>query len=224
MGIDKTVDMEVGGATFRPGSVRHGGSKVTKGVRFILGGFLLIEDRVEHVRRLKNRGAGLRREGKLMEAKKCFEWALAMSPKCCTCMKDLSELYMTLKDFSSSESILRDALLLIPNDSDALFSLGVLLSEMGGRDEESREAYVKSAAINAEDHELMYNLAMKFGDMGNVEREREYYGKCVEVKEDYGPAWLNWGTSLAEAGELDGAAEKFREAGRGGDLQVKSLR
>ena len=70
MGIDKTVDMEVGGATFRPGSVRHGGSKVTKGVRFILGGFLLIEDRVEHVRRLKNRGAGLRREGKLMEAKK----------------------------------------------------------------------------------------------------------------------------------------------------------
>lgn len=70
LGLNKTIDMEVGGATFRPGSVRHGGSKVTEGVRFILGGFLLIEDRVEHVRRLKNRGATFRREGKLDEAKK----------------------------------------------------------------------------------------------------------------------------------------------------------
>jgi len=70
MGGEMNIEMDVGGATFRPGSVRHGGSKVTGGVRFILGGFLLIQDRVEHVRRLKNRGAELRREGKLGEAKK----------------------------------------------------------------------------------------------------------------------------------------------------------
>ena len=49
--------MDVGGATFRPGSVRHGGAAVTAGERYILGAFILIEDRVEHVRRLKNRGA-----------------------------------------------------------------------------------------------------------------------------------------------------------------------
>jgi len=64
---------------------RHGGHKVESGTRYILGAFLLIEDRVEHVRRLKNRGADLRKEGKLDEAIKHFEWALALNPKCTTC-------------------------------------------------------------------------------------------------------------------------------------------
>ena len=58
---------------------------MTSGVRYILGAFLLLEDRVEHVRRLKNRGADLRKNGKLDEAIKHFEWALAINPKCTTC-------------------------------------------------------------------------------------------------------------------------------------------
>ena len=45
LGKDNIVEMEIGGATFRPGSVRHGGSKVTSGVRYVLGAFILIEDR-----------------------------------------------------------------------------------------------------------------------------------------------------------------------------------
>lgn len=84
-GSDNILPMDVGQGTFRPGSVRHGGHRVSKGTRYVLGAFILIEDRVEHVRRLKNRGSELRRKGKLDEAAKHFEWALAINPKCTTC-------------------------------------------------------------------------------------------------------------------------------------------
>jgi hypothetical protein len=85
MGVGSILPMDVGHGTFRPGSVRHGGHKVTKGTRYILGAFLLIEDRVEHVRRLKNRGSELRRIPDLEGAAKHFQWALAINPKCTTC-------------------------------------------------------------------------------------------------------------------------------------------
>ena len=56
LGEDSLVEMDAGHATWRPGSVRHGGHRVSSGQRYIIGAFLLLEDRVEHVRRLKNRG------------------------------------------------------------------------------------------------------------------------------------------------------------------------
>lgn len=84
MGVDSILPMDVGHATLRPGSVRHGGHRVTKGTRYIIGAFLLLEDRVEHVRRLKNRGSELRQVPDLEGATKHFEWALALNPMCTT--------------------------------------------------------------------------------------------------------------------------------------------
>ena len=119
---------------------------------------------------------------------------------------------MTLGDLSSSETVLRGALDLIPNDSDALFSLGVLLSEMGDREEESREAYMKSAAINADDHELCYNVGVQLGDRGQVEAEKQMYERALRIKPDFGQAWSNLGVAYASSGNLDAAEAPFTNA------------
>ena len=85
MGVDHLIHMDVGHGTFRPGSVRHGAHPVTSGTRYILGAFLLLSDHVEHVRRLKNRGAQLRTEGNFEAAITQFRYALAINPQCTTC-------------------------------------------------------------------------------------------------------------------------------------------
>lgn len=186
MGNDNVLPMDVGFGTFRPGSVRHGGHRVEFGTRYILGSFLLIEDRVEHVRRMKNRGSKLRREGNLEEAMKHFEWALEINPKCTTCLKDLAEILHFKKDFSNAEIRIRKALELLENqDSDALFTLGLILSEQG-RDEESIQAYQKSVKLNAEDAELCYNLGIKLGARGNAEEEIDMYQKTTEIDPFFG--------------------------------------
>jgi tetratricopeptide (TPR) repeat protein len=203
MGVDNVLQMDVGHGTFRPGSVRHGGHRVEGGTRYILGAFLLLEDRVEHVRRLKNRGSELRRSQDLVEAARHFEWAVALNPKCTTCLKDWAEILHTQKQFRESEEKIRQALELLEyKDSDALFTLGVLLSEQG-RDEESIEAYKQSISLNAEDAELCYNLGVKLGAKGMVKEEMKMYAKATKADPRFGGAWLNWGTSLAEGGNLD---------------------
>lgn len=212
MGVDNVLPMDVGGGTFRPGSVRHGGHRVGRGTRYILGAFLLIEDRVEHVRRLKNRGAKLRRAGDLDGAVNHFKWALALNPKCTTCLKDWAEILHFRKDFVQAEVKIRKVLeLLEEQDSDALFTLGLLLSELG-KDDESIAAYQKSVKLNAEDAELCYNLGIKFGEKGDVREEMEMYSKATSIDPTMGGAWINWGTCLAEKGDFDAAEHKFKRA------------
>mmetsp|Transcript_74157 Transcript_74157/g.214815 ORF Transcript_74157/g.214815 Transcript_74157/m.214815 type:complete len:664 (+) Transcript_74157:131-2122(+) len=212
MGLDNVLQMDVGHGTFRPGSVRHGGHRVKEGTRYILGAFLLLEDRVEHVRRLKNRGSELRQAQDLEGAAKHFEWALALNPKCTTCLKDYAEILHRWKNYSEAERRIVQALELLEyKDSDALFTLGVLLSEQG-RDEESIMAYEKSVALNAEDAELCYNLGVKYGERGDAKKEMKYYAKATNANPLFGGAWLNWGTALAEKGNLDDAELMFLKA------------
>jgi tetratricopeptide (TPR) repeat protein len=224
------IEMDVGHATLRPGSVRHGGHRVLEGERFVLGAFLLLEDRVEHVRRLKNRGAQLRSEGKLYEAIKHFEWGLALNPKCTTCLKDWAEILYVQRDYDGAEQKLRQALdLLEYKDSDALFTLGLVLSEQGGRDDDCIDMYRRSLALNGEDAELLYNLAIKIGDRhrrhtgggagsdgtsftNDLKEELKLYVRCTKLDPNFGGAYLNLGTSLAEQGNLGDAETMFQKA------------
>jgi len=225
MGVDNILEMDVGHGTFRPGSVRHGGHKVTSGTRYILGAFLLIEDRVEHVRRMKNRGSELRQNlnQDLDGAAKHFEWALAINPKCTTCMKDLAEVRLAQNRLSDAEHLLRKALeLLEKKDSDALFSLGVVLSE-AGKDEESIDAYMKSVRLNADDAELCYNLGIKLGARGDLKSEMAMYAKAVSVDPKFGGGWLNWGTSLAESGNFEDAEVMFLKAIECPEVSAKAM-
>lgn len=210
MGVDNLLQMDVGHGTFRPGSVRHGGHRVTDGTRYILGAFLLLEDRVEHVRRLKNRGSELRRSQDLEGAAKHFEWALALNPKCTTCLKDWAEILFTQKKYEEAEQKVTRALELLEHkDSDGLFTLGVILSELG-RDDESIAAYEASVALNAEDAELCYNLGIKMGAKGKTKEEMNMYAKATKADPKFGGAWLNWGTALAEGGNLDDVSYSFQ--------------
>jgi len=198
--FDRVLPMDAGHGTFRPGSVRHGGHRVTSGTRYVLGAFLLLEDRVEHVRRLKNRGSSLRKRGDLDRAMQHFSWALSINPKCTTCLKDWAEILHSQGNYKEAEEKVRLALeLLEEKDSDAFFSLGQILSGQG-RNEECIQAYYKSLELNKEDAELLYNLGVKLDSLGEGQKEESntMYARAIKVDPNFGGAWLNWGTNVAE--------------------------
>ena len=143
------------------------------------------------VRRTKNRGAELRSSGDVRGALDHFKWALAINPRCATCLKDLSEAHGALADsakaprdraahLADAEAALRGALDLLPSDSDALFSLGVLLSKKGDADG-ALKAYEASADVNADDVELLYNLAVKLGEALATNTTLELYVSLVSL-------------------------------------------
>ena len=49
-----------------------------------------------------------------------------------------------------------------------------------------------------------------------------YYSKCVSVNPSYGPAWLNWGSSLAESNDLPAAEAKFAAATVDPEVAIKA--
>jgi len=219
LGEANLIEMDQGFCTIRPGSVRHGGHRVTGGVRYILGAFMLIADRVEHVRRFQNQGREARSQFDLRKARLMFKWALKINPKCQSCLKDWAEALSVTRDESpaepklaeAAEDKLRRAIELLPHDSDAWFSLGTLLSSQGRKDE-ALEAYQSSLAINADDHELLYNVGCQLADRGDLPGEMDMYRKALAIKPDFGQAWSNLGAALASSGELAAAEEPFKNA------------
>ncbi|KAL1504396.1 hypothetical protein AB1Y20_010802 [Prymnesium parvum] len=219
LGEGSILPMDQGQCTFRPGSVRHGGHPVRSGERYILGAFLLIADRVEHVRRLQNQGREARNMGNLPKARKMFKWALKINPRCATCLKNWAEaitaqagegaLPKHLAD--AAEDKLRRSLELLPQDSDAWYSLARVLSEQG-RKEEAISAYYKSLEITSDDADACYNLAVLVGDKGDLDEEKSLLRRALSVKPDFGAAWANLGVALASSGDLEGAEEPFRKA------------
>lgn len=138
-------------------------------------------------------------------------------------MKDLAEVRLAQNKLSDAEHLLRKALeLLEGKDSDALFSLGVVLSE-AGKDEESIDAYMKSVKLNADDAELCYNLGIKLGARGDLKSEMTMYAKAVSVDPKFGGGWLNWGTSLAESGNFEDAEVMFVKAIECPEVKAKAM-
>jgi len=221
LGEEAVLPMEQGHCTLRPGSVRHGGHPVTAGERYILGAFLLIADRVEHVRRLQNQGRAARGRGELRAARMLFKWALKINPKCATCLKNWAEALTVSPDgtavspklAAAAEEKLRRALELLPRDSDALYSLGALLSSQG-RNDEALEAYQAGLQINSDDHELCYNLGVQLGDRGRIDEEIVMYERALRLKPDFGKAWSNLGVAHASSGRLADAEQPFLNACR----------
>ena len=223
--MDEVLPMEQGHCTIRPGSVRHGGHPVTEGDRYILGGFLLLADRVEHVRRLVVQGSAARGRSDYVGARQLFAWALAINPQCARCLKNWAEALSAdpaagPAELAEAEEKLARSLELLPDDSDGWFSLGRVRSDRGDADG-AIAAYKRSAQINADDHELCFNLAVLLGDQGDADAEIEWLQQTLKVKPDFSKAWSNLGVAFASRGDLDSAEHPFAEAVRHDPLDHK---
>ena len=126
-----------------------------------------------------------------------FDALLRVNPKCATCLKDLSEAHAAWAESSDAprhladaEAALRRALDLLPSDSDALFSLGVVLSKRGD-DAGALAAYEASADVNADDVELLYNLAVKLGEAGRRGDEAAMYERALAADPTFARSYLS---------------------------------
>ena len=160
-----------------------------------------------------------RRQGDLRNARLAFRWALKINPKCATCLKNWAEALSTTPDESpcapklaaAAEDKLRRAVELLPDDSDAWFSLGVLLSGQG-RADDALAAYQSALRSNADDHELCYNVGVQLGDRKQFDAEIAMYRQALAIKPDFGNAWSNLGVAYASQGKLEAAMEPFTQA------------
>ncbi|KAL3928381.1 MAG: hypothetical protein SGPRY_002410 [Prymnesium sp.] len=111
----------------------------------------------------------------------------------------------------AAEEKLRRSLDLLPQDSDAWYTLARVLSEQDRKDE-AIEAYRRSLEIATDDADACYNLAVLVGDKGDVAEEKKLLLRVLQLKPDFGKAWANLGVALASTGDIDGAEQPFLNA------------
>ena len=195
--LGRVIDMGRGHVTFRPGAVRHAGHAVTSGVRYVLGGFIMAADKVEHVRRLSERGsrqlqAPSPSEEGLRGAERLFNWALSLNGDCSHCHSNLGATYLRLQQPAQAEAVLRKQLALLPTDSDAYFSLGSALRAQK-RTEEALKAFDSAVAIAPNDFESHVGRSACYSALSQPLDQIAACKAALAIRPDESQLWMEVG-------------------------------
>lgn len=110
----------------------------------IIGGRALeINKKCEHTLCLM--GDLLLKIGKTKTAEECYKKAIKSNKKQVRAYLGLTQLYQSVGDFNRAETFIKKALIIEPNNSDALNSAGLVLTNLGKNDEASKYLW---AAVN----------------------------------------------------------------------------
>jgi len=215
--LGRIVDMPQGHATFRPGAVRHAGSAVSSGVRYVIGGFIAAADKVEHVRRLNERGNRYLLQNPtnemLLEAERLFNWGLLLNPNCSLCHQNLGDTYLRLEQPERAEASLKSQIQLLPQDSDAYFALGnAIRGQASSREAEALAAYEAAVAITPTDYESHIGRAECFAALGEPLKEAEALRAALAINGADVKAWINIGVAYSQTDDTEKAEAAFREA------------
>jgi Flp pilus assembly protein TadD len=158
------------------------------------------------------RGERLLTDGKVSEAKRVFEQALADDPNDPRAWLDLGLVHEAAGHFTAAEKAYRRATEADPNFAEAFNNLGVLLRE-GGELTEATKALERAVALDPQLAAARFNLGLAYEEQGRVaEAEREYLVTIDRLPNDPVPR-INLAMMLLDLGRLDDAAAQLRAAG-----------
>ncbi len=155
------------------------------------------------------RGERLLAEGKVAEAKRVFEKALADDPNDARAWLDLGLSHEATGDWASAEKAYRRATTLDPNFAEAFNNLGVLLREAGKLTEATR-MLERAVALDPALAAARFNLALSYEELGKLaEAEREYLATIDQLPDDPIPR-INLAMLLLDAKRPEDAAVQLR--------------
>lgn len=155
------------------------------------------------------RGERLLAEGKVAEAKRVFEKAVADDPSDARAWLDLGLSHEAMSDWASAEKAYRRATSLDPNFAEAFNNLGVLLRE-AGKLTEATAKLERAVALDPALAAARFNLALSYEELGKlVDAEREYLATIDRLPDDPIPR-INLAMMLLDAKRPEDAAAQLR--------------
>eukprot|EP00406_Dinophysis_acuminata_P059759 CAMPEP_0179277454 /NCGR_PEP_ID=MMETSP0797-20121207/35102_1 /TAXON_ID=47934 /ORGANISM="Dinophysis acuminata, Strain DAEP01" /LENGTH=350 /DNA_ID=CAMNT_0020986043 /DNA_START=12 /DNA_END=1061 /DNA_ORIENTATION=+ len=164
--LDRVVQLDRGQVVAFASNVRHGGHRITGGYRYILVGFLLYEDYVEHDRRLLETSQALRARGDAgLPAEACRQ-ALGVNPRRQEAWNNLGVLQQDAGDYAAAIESFESALAIEPPSyQEGWVNLGVCQG-LAGNAAASLKTARHAVGLNANDATAQYNLGCALGRQG----------------------------------------------------------
>lgn len=191
---DGTVTMRQGHVTIRPGGIRHCGQAVTKGTRYIIGGFCMHRKKVEHCRMLINLGNELLSKGQAKKARKVLEAAIRINPNFDGSYSHLAEAYEELK--LDPIPVLEHCYHHVnPRNGEIAYTLGMKYAKQQ-KIKDAIECFMLCLELDPHDVESMMSLAQI------VPEKEEYW--CERILATPGAAPLIVASACSQLGALYG--------------------
>ncbi len=160
-----------------------------------------------------NRGLGLQRDGKNLEAQKQFEAATKADPNFALAFSKLAQTYSSLGYDSEAEQSAQKAVLLsqdLPTAEKYLIS--AIHSQVTKNYPEAIKAYENLAKASPDNSDVESALANLYKDSGNLAKAREYYQKLLTANPKDVAATLELGRVAIKSGDAQGSLDPLSRA------------
>lgn len=173
------VEMNAGQITVRPGGVKHCGHAVTKGTRYIIGGFCMHRNKVETVRQLLTPTTST--AAAPINNKANLEAAVALNPACDAAYNLLANDYLQAGEKVKAQQVFEYCLQHVHAKSgDIAYSLGSLYLE---QDLHQKAKECMETCLQADDCDMdaMMALAQACSGMGDAAGEEACYQSVIQT-------------------------------------------
>jgi predicted O-linked N-acetylglucosamine transferase (SPINDLY family) len=153
----------------------------------------------------------LRDLGRLQEAVKNYDRALALDPGYAEAYYNRGDALLALKRPDAALESYVTAIRLRPDYAEAHYSRGIALHELG-RVNEALESYARAIAIHPRFADAYYNQGIALHELRRWEEAARSYRGAIQIREGFAQAYNNLGTVLRDLGQTDGALDCFAKA------------
>ena len=167
-------------------------------------------------------GHALLRLGRDDAAKAALERAVALSPELAQAWRDLGLTAMRRYDYLRAEETVRRSVTLNPQDANAWFLLAQALFALN-RFADAEASFARAAALHPSFTEARFKLGNLAFDKKAYPAASRHYAAFVSARPTDLNGWINYGLSLASAGELGDARAALERAVALAPGQVKPL-
>ena len=180
----QVIEMDVGQCKVRPGGIRHCGNPLTRGTRYIIGGFCMSKKRVETVRQLLDNKKCQDETDSDTPAtqettKKALECAIALNPEFDGAYPNLANIYEEEGDTTKAKQVLTQCLEVAnPKCTTASYYLGTMMYREGHY-EKAREYMRTCLEVDATDGDAMGTLSQIYFHLREHEQEHELYQRIL---------------------------------------------
>jgi tetratricopeptide (TPR) repeat protein len=123
----------------------------------------------------------------------------------------LGSVYLMVGNNEQGVRRLKEALSVVPNNSESWTNLSEGLRRLGRLDE-AVEAARQALTLKPDHADAYYNMGVALKDQGKLNDAIASYRKALTLKPDYAEAHYNMGVALKDQGKLDDSIASYRQA------------